>query len=380
MARLQESRLSRRNGIYQISYYQQGKHYRESTGTRNRKVAMEILRKKDRDLIIGNLGLMDELSSALYDPRRRDRVMEALEVESLKKVDQALSQYLDESKIHKRPKTISSDRGRLVSFFKWVDLDHVNEIRTRDVSAYMAYKSESVCPTTLLRIREILHAFFEYLISQGDLRQNPVKGVARPKIYETDIEFLNQAEIRHCLEILEGDRLEPLVATAIYAGLRREELCWLTPGDLVLDEERPLLRVCAKQVGAETWQPKTRKNRTVPISPDLFPYLSKQRLKQGPATWLFPTLEGCRWDPDNLGKRLRLIMNQHSRDWSLLTLRHTFASQMAQKGVSLYKISQLMGNSPAIAQKHYARLLPEQMHEEVHFMNEQNVRRVNDAK
>jgi len=47
--------------------------------------------------------------------------------------------------------------------------------------------------------------------------------------------------------------------------------------------------------------------------------------------------------------------------------RHTFGSQLAMKGESLYKISKLMGHSPEICRKHYAALLPESLLESVEF-------------
>ena len=58
-----------------------------------------------------------------------------------------------------------------------------------------------------------------------------------------------------------------MVATLIYAGLRREELLWLTIDDLDRNAQpQGLLRVRAKTVGDETWQPKTKVNRAVPVS------------------------------------------------------------------------------------------------------------------
>ena len=53
--------------------------------------------------------------------------------------------------------------------------------------------------------------------------------------------------------------------------------------------------------------------------------------------------------------------------WGFLDLRHTFGSQLARKGVSLLKISKLMGNSPMIASRHYINLVPEDMASDVEF-------------
>ena len=54
--------------------------------------------------------------------------------------------------------------------------------------------------------------------------------------------------------------------------------------------------------------------------------------------------------------------------WSCLDYRHTFGSQLAMKGESLYKISMLLGNSPEICRKHYAALIPENMAGSVEFL------------
>ena len=48
-------------------------------------------------------------------------------------------------------------------------------------------------------------------------------------------------------------------------------------------------------------------------------------------------------------------------------LRHTFGSMLAQRGISLYKISAMMGNSPEICRRHYAALIPDQFVGDVNF-------------
>ena len=53
--------------------------------------------------------------------------------------------------------------------------------------------------------------------------------------------------------------------------------------------------------------------------------------------------------------------------WSCLDYRHTFGSHLAQRGVSLYKISQLLGNSPEICRRHYASLVADTLESEVEF-------------
>ena len=155
-----------------------------------------------------------------------------------------------------------------------------------------------------------------------------------------------------------------MMATLIYAGLRRTEAIWLTKNDVDLNGR--LVHVRAKTVDGEFWQPKTRRNRVVPISTALLGILAAYS-PDCEGSWFFPSPTGKRWDADNFTHVLRKTNTSHGLDWSCLDFRHTFGSHLAQKGRSLYHISELMGNSPAICRKHYAALVPEAMHDVVEF-------------
>jgi len=77
---------------------------------------------------------------------------------------------------------------------------------------------------------------------------------------------------------------------------------------------------------------------------------------------------GKRWDPDNFSQDLRAANELAQLPWGSLDYRHTFGSQLAMKGESLYKISALLGNSPEICRRHYAALLPEALSDTVEFV------------
>lgn len=61
-------------------------------------------------------------------------------------------------------------------------------------------------------------------------------------------------------------------------------------------------------------------------------------------------------------------MRAFGRTHGFGTFRRTFGSQLAQKGLSLYKISQLMGNSEDVCRQHYAAIATGQMQEEITIM------------
>lgn len=70
---------------------------------------------------------------------------------------------------------------------------------------------------------------------------------------------------------------------------------------------------------------------------------------------------------DNFSQDLRAANQKAKLQWACLDYRHTFASQLAMEGESLYKILMLMGNSPEICRRHYAALVPETLGDSVEF-------------
>ena len=234
-------------------------------------------------------------------------------------------------------------------------------------------REDGIVPKTANRYREVLHRMFNYaasnwnFVSSDRRNPNPAAMVERRREPAHKIRFLTLPEIEQQLDILEEHlTLLVIVATLIYAGLRRSEALWLTTDDV--DIEKRLLYVRAKTVDGEYWQPKTKRNRTVPVSMALHEILEKYRPERK-EPWYFPSPRGKRWDPDNFSEDLRDINRSNGLNWSSLDFRHTFGSHLAQKGESLYKIAELMGNSPEICRKHYAALVPEKMHDVVEFEN-----------
>lgn len=250
------------------------------------------------------------------------------------------------------------------------------QITTAQVSDFIAAKirSRDLAPKTANRYREILHRLFAWAMDECRVRiasdRNPVTKVERYKEQAPEIRFLTLQEIDEQLHALASQpRLQSMVATLIYAGLRREELVWLRLDDI--DQQSGpcgMIRVRAKTIGDRSWQPKTKVNRAVPISRVLRQHLEAYVSPASDHNWLFPSPEGRWWDPDNFSRSLREANGRAGLVWGCLDYRHSFGSHLAMKGESLYKIATLMGNSPEICRRHYAALLPESLANSVEFI------------
>jgi integrase len=248
-------------------------------------------------------------------------------------------------------------------------------VTTADVSTFIAaqVRCKGLKPKTANRYREVLTRLFNWSMKQNGIRiaggKNPAAEVECYKEGAWEISYLELEEVDTQFKALAKEpALQPIVATYIYAGLRREELCWLQVKDIDFSAGgNGVIRVRAKTVGDEYWEPKTKVNRVVPISNALKSYLDRYTPPKGKDSWYFSTPTGCRWDPDNLSGEISKANKKANLSWTCLDFRHTFGTQLASKGVSLLKISALMGNSPEICRKHYAALIPDSLVDSVEF-------------
>lgn len=252
---------------------------------------------------------------------------------------------------------------------------HFEAITTTSISEFIQAQvlSRGLKPKTANRYREIVSALVNWAITQRGICMpggiNPASAVKKYKEGPPQIQFLTLPQVKDQLDALaEHMQMRTMVAMLIYAGLRREELLWLTIDDIDYDTgTHGMIRVRAKSIGGESWKPKTGINRAVPVSGDLRAYLDKYRPRTSDHGWFFPSRVGRRWDCDNFSQELRELNRKVSLSWTCLHYRHTFGSQLAMANVSLYKISTLMGNSPEICRRHYAGLIPEDMTDVVEF-------------
>lgn len=226
-------------------------------------------------------------------------------------------------------------------------------------------------PKTLNRIREVLSRFCTWAQRFQGVQfpaGNPILEVERSRERAPIIRFLSPADVPVQLAALDAfPVLRAAVAVMILAGLRRGEILWLTAEDV--DLASGMLRIRAKRVSGAFWEPKTGTNRGVPISSALRGSLELyEAVRDSSSPWYFPTASGGRFDPDNFSRALRVANRAAGLSWSALDYRHTFGSLLALKGVSLYKISALMGNSPEVCRRHYAALHPEQLAADVEFL------------
>lgn len=207
--------------------------------------------------------------------------------------------------------------------------------------------------------RNAFHAFFEFAMKCGHYAPtnfrypNPMS--ALPSYYEKNkqIIYLTQQEIDNVLEILKpSPPVRIAAAVMIYGGLRRAETLWLTKKDLAPDLR--FLSVVNKTDEEKELESSLKTGeRPVPILPQLKAILEPY-LKTLKSEWLCPSPRGMQWIGENFGDRHRNLLREAGLHHTCLHYRHTFATQRAAEGWSLFRISKTMGNSIAVCEKYYA--------------------------
>jgi len=265
--------LRKRGTMYYASYYLGGRECRVSLGTTAFRVAKERLRKLEASLARGTLEedrptqtpLADIVGAyAEYIRHTKTRNGQRIDLWYLRDIFGPVSPVLrPQGRLKKRYKRDTKLRAQ-----------YLEEIRTHQIAEFIGRRvvERGISPKTANRYREILMRLFNWAVRQRGLRLpggiNPVKAVERYRVRAPEITFLDRTQIDVQLAALAGcPQIQAMVALYIFAGLRREEALWLTVHDIDLHAGRyGMIRVHAKTVHEERWEPKTKRNRAVTIS------------------------------------------------------------------------------------------------------------------
>lgn len=191
--------------------------------------------------------------------------------------------------------------------------------------------------------------------------------VAAPKIRRTRVRFLSRAEAGRALWAARGRPAALLLALGLYAGLRASEATHLRV-EVDVDLDAGVLRIQPHGSAREAWRPKSDHSiRDVPLHPRLARWIrAHQRAGYAGAHYLLRAAGRDRpLDPNTVQAwtrdaflRAGIAYGRTGTGATNHTLRHTFASWLAQKDVQLKKIALLIGDRTEMVDRTYSHLLP----------------------
>jgi site-specific recombinase XerD len=141
------------------------------------------------------------------------------------------------------PQTKRAYQNDLRDFMRFAGIRNPEQFRVVTRAHLIAWRKElegrGCTGSTIRRKLSAVSSLYEYLCERNAVVHNPVKGVKRPKatVYEGLTPALSDEQARLLLNApaahtLKGKRDRAILATLLYHGLRREELCTLRVRDL----------------------------------------------------------------------------------------------------------------------------------------------------
>ena len=249
--------------------------------------------------------------------------------------------------------SVESKKYALDEFASFTNKLNAASILTPDVERFYRMLQQRVSESTAQSYITTVRSFFNRLVEQKKIRLNPAAGLKLARLDQNSRLLFCSPEVRDKLiAAAPNDEMKFVLYCGFHGGLRKNEI--IEARAEWFDFERHSLHIGP----TETFRPKDREARVIPLTKEFTKFLRRYGLRSpfmlrpdvthGKARyrydfrrpWVeFMKAQGCEW------------MTPH-------VMRHTFASLLASSGVSIYKIAIWLGDDVRVVQKHYAKLLP----------------------
>lgn len=284
-------------------------------------------------------------------------------------ITKAAEQYAQEKeRSGKSPDTVKTDKGHL----KRLELTlHpgflVQHVERRHVEAFLSKPTRAKTPPSgayRQRVRATLHHFFEWAVERGMIRTNPAADIAPPKAAHARREHITDAEREAIIEAIEAserstgkDRtwLKDWITFGFGTGLRPGEQRQLKWSAVSLAER-------SVRVGKGHRTKTSKSARTVPVRGDALAVLQR-RVKARKGTkddYVFTGKGGDPVEPRYVTKQIQSFAEAAEIEKNVVaySLRHGYGTRMAQAGVPLWELANLMGTSMKMIERHYGHYDP----------------------
>ena len=253
------------------------------------------------------------------------------------------------------PNTVASYSSDVRKFFAVVDVSP-SEVTTKDVGGYLA-SAEGLSKRSQARLLSSLRSFFDWLVQEGDCKENPCDPIDPPKkgVYLPSV--LSVEEVGAIMDSVDlstwtGRRDRAILEVLYGCGLRVSEAVGLRISYIYLDEG--FVRVVGKG----------DKERIVPMGEVAVSavrnYLEVRPEPDGPAyeDILFLNRFGrslSRISMFGMVKRQAMAAGIH-KEISPHTFRHSFATHLIENGADLRVVQDMLGHESITTTEIYTHI------------------------
>lgn len=271
--------------------------------------------------------------------------------------------YIEHSKAIHSPKTTKVFVTTFRYLHKFLGNIHLANIKEKDIKSYIDNRITSASVYQARKDLISLSSCFNWSISEGYMQTNPCKNVAKVKVPQKLPVFFNREEFTKLVDVIDNQDLKDLIIFAVNTGCRQMEL--LTAEWNQIDFERYLLILDNRNHIT-----KSKKIRSIPLNRNALEILLRRKEQQLMNQKIF-IHKGRELIPKRVQNNFRNYIKLAGLNPKLNfhSLRHTFASWLVQKGVSIYEVSKLLGHSDIKMTQIYAHLSSENLRNAVDLLN-----------
>ena len=245
--------------------------------------------------------------------------------------------------------TLESYQRDIIQYREYLEKNTIDylEVKNENVINYLNYlKDLNKKPSTISRHLASIRLFYQYLLKNKKVNEDPTKGIQSPKIEKKAPSILSSQEVSLLLEQPSGENLKSIRDKAMlefaYAtGMRVTEIISLNIEDIDLNASLVTCRNGNKQ-------------RIIPLGKmslnALQEYISTARsnlIKDENEKALFVNINGRRLTRQGFWKIIKYYKEQAhiTKEITPHMLRHSFATHLLQNGADLKSIQTMLGHS-----------------------------------
>jgi integrase len=273
--------------------------------------------------------------------------------------DEFKDRFMTYSRVNNKPSTLLAKqimwRVHLAPFFGKKKLDAIGPVDVEDFKAQKLIEGQAKKSINnyLAALRKALNLAVEWEII---LKAPKVKAFKQKIAYITREEFFDFDEVDRVVAAVAAD-WRAFTVIGLKTGLRSGELLGLQWQDIALVPGQLVVRRTAWR--HEEGTPKGGCNRLVPLSDEAVATLKGIRHLKGPYVFCEP--DGKRFTHNDVADVIPMACKKAGLAKRLTThgLRHTFASHLVMRGVSLMAVKELLGHESIEMTLRYAHLSPD---------------------
>lgn len=251
------------------------------------------------------------------------------------------------------PNTVKAYTADIEGFYEFLRHRGVTlrDASSSDISDYIISVSDYLSKRSQARLLSSLNSFFDYLVSEGERKDNPSSAVDSPKLGKYLPVVLSVEEVRAILKAAPNERDRAILEVLYGCGLRVSEVCSLKISEVYLKD------MFVKVMG------KGSKERLVPMAPStasaIMDYLSvRPESDAGCEDVLFLNRFGRALSRVAVFKMVKSVALVAGLDKNLSphTFRHSFATHLVENGADLRVVQEMLGHESILTTEIYTHV------------------------